>query len=263
MNYYDVLGVSRTATADEIKRAYRRLASQHHPDKGGDTEKFQEIEAAYRTLSDADKRAEYDNPRQFFGQQPGGGWQQAGSQFNFDEIYQMFGAKFGDIRNPPAVRIQLWVTLADVVTGGPRTISMASGAGQQHIEINIPAGIEDGGTVRYPKLAPGGADLSITFRVRPEPGWQRQDEHLIKEMTVSIWDLVLGADIELTTLAGIKLIVTVPAGTQPGTMLRVRGRGLPKRNSNTTGDIFVKILARLPDKISPELLDHLRKERDQ
>jgi len=254
-NYYTSLGVARTATAAEIKQAFRKLASQHHPDKGGDTVKFQEIQAAYAVLGDEQKRAEYDSPPSpRIHINPGGG-------FNFDQIFEVFGTQFRNPAQQSAARIQLWISLADVAKGGPRTISVSSPAGSQNIEINIPAGIEDGASVRYARLAPGGIDLVVMFRIRPEPGWHRQDNNIIHDVTLDLWDLVLGRDFEIQTLTGKAVIIVVPPMTEPGTMLRVRGLGLPHKNSATTGDLLIRVAGRLPKKISPELLEQINSER--
>ena len=142
-DHYATLGVPRTATPDEIKRAFRRLASQHHPDKGGDTRKFQEIQAAYDTLGDAVKRADYDNPRPQFSGFPGG------AQFNMNDIFgQMFGQGFGQQRRQPNfVRMTLWIRLHDVAQGGNRPVAIGTAQGQQTIEVEIPLGINDGDSV--------------------------------------------------------------------------------------------------------------------
>lgn len=262
MNYYEVLGVSPTATADEIKRAYRRLASQHHPDKGGDTQKFQAVEEAYRILSDPDARAEHDNPRPQFSQHRSAG----GAQFNFNDIFQMFGAKVNpdfEQMQTRSARAQLWISLSDVALGGRRIISIASAHGQSNVEIDLPVGIEDGEAMRYPKLAPGAQDLVIQFRIRPTEHWQRQGTTLACNMSVTIWQLVLGADVNLDTISGKTIAVTVPPGTQPGTTLRIRGYGLPGRAAGPTGDLLVRIAAQVPDQIDPELLDHIRRLTNQ
>jgi DnaJ-class molecular chaperone len=140
-NYYQILGVSSTASTDEIKRAYRRLASQHHPDKGGDTARFQEIEEAYRVLSDADQRSEYDNPGVRININ-------SGQPFDFDNIFNMFGARFQQ-RQAASARVMLWISLRDVAQGGKRVISVASSQGQSNVEIVIPPGVQDGDSVRY------------------------------------------------------------------------------------------------------------------
>lgn len=256
-DYYKILGVDRTASEQDIKLAYRRLASQHHPDKGGDKTRFQEIQEAYSVLGDQQQRRNYDAPPPFRMHSTNNG-------FDFDTIFDMFGARFGDTRTRnTSARIQLWISLQDVAIGGPRTIAVSSPAGQQNIEIVIPAGIEDGAAVRYPKVAPGGLDLVVSFRIRPEAGWQRQDANVVREITLSIWDLLLGTEIEVETLANRRISVSVPPNAQPGTMLRVKGHGLPHRNSAVMGDLFVKLAARLPDQTSADLLEHIRRERGQ
>jgi curved DNA-binding protein len=257
MNYYDVLGVEKTATADKIKQAYRRLASQHHPDKGGDTKKFQEIEEAYRTLGDADQRAQYDNPSPFFGQNASSGWQQAGAQFNFNDIFEMFGTKFSQPRGH--ARMSLWITLQDVASPGTRLVSVGTAAGTQTIEIQIPNGISDGDNVQYQGLAPGGQDLVVTFRIRPDPNWQRQDCNLVTGLTVSVWQLIAGFEVPVSDIRGNQLMLTIPPMTQPGALLRIRARGLPNR-SGQNGDMLVRVAARLPAKISPELMAAIQQE---
>lgn len=257
-DYYAILGVSRQATTEEIKRAYRRLASQHHPDKGGDKERFQEIQESYSVLGDTQKKAEYDNPAQRVHINMGG------AAFNFDDIFQMFGARFTpDQQTNRSQRIQLWITLADVATGGPRVISLATPQGQTTAEIHIPPGVEDGDTVRYAGVGPKGTDVIATFRVKPDAHWIRQESHVTVEITVSIWDLILGGDLMVTTIRGESVQVTVPANTQPGTTLRVRGYGLPRRNMQQRGDMLVRLQAQIPGKITEELREHIRRERDQ
>jgi curved DNA-binding protein len=256
-DYYATLGVPRTAAADEIKKAYRKLASQHHPDKGGDTAKFQEIEEAYRTLSDPQKKAAYDNPMssaQF------GGFGPNSANFNFDDIFSMFGTKF----QPPRqhARMTLWISLADVATGGNRMINVGTSQGTQSIEINIPNGIEDGDNVQYSGLAPGGQDLVVTFRVQPDRQWQRQGTTLIMDTSATFWQLVCGDTVNIMDIRGNKLELTIPPKTQPGTLLRVRGRGLPNRNGEK-GDMLVKITGRMPPNISPELMAAIQKEMAQ
>jgi curved DNA-binding protein len=261
-NYYSTLGVEKTATQDEIKKAYRKLASQHHPDKGGDTAKFQEIQTAYATLSDEQKRAQYDNPSPF-GPGAGGGWQQAGGHpFDFDNIFNVFGTQFRQAQSRPQSRMTLWITLYDVATGGSRIVSMGTQQGTQEIEINLPTGIGDGDNVQYKGLGPNGSDLVINFRIRPESKWHRQESNLITESTVSMWTLVAGGVINMLDIRNNKIELTIPPRTQPGTMLRARGRGLPDRNGQN-GDMLVKLNARIPPQISNELMAAIAKEIEQ
>lgn len=257
-DYYRTLGVSRTASPDEIKRAYRKLASQHHPDKGGDTQKFQEIEEAYRVLGDADARAQYDNPAAG----PGVFQFSTNGPFDFQSIFDVFGARFNPQQQRTRyARMSLWISLHDVATGGLRQVAVGTQAGTQAVEIEIPRGIEDGSTVQYQGLAPGGGDLVVTYRVHPDSRWQRQGANLYTELTVTVWDLVLGKDVPVSDLLNNQLLLTIPPRTQPGTMLRMRGRGLPQRGTTVAGDAFFRISARLPESISQNLTDAIRQER--
>lgn len=256
-DHYATLGVAKTATQDEIKRAFRKLASQHHPDKGGDTAQFQKIQAAYDTLGDAEKRAAYDNPpqHQSFNFGPG-------AQFN-DIFSQMFGGGFGGFNQNPRrghVRVTLWITLQDVATGGNRTVSLGTASGTNTVEISIPQGINDEDNVQYAGIGPGGSDLVVTFRIKPDARWQRNGLHLLQEQKVSVWDLITGGTVQTTDILGNQLQITVPAGTQPGTMLRARNRGIRDRDGNQ-GDMLLKMLAVLPTKIAPEILEAIQKHR--
>jgi curved DNA-binding protein len=259
-NHYQTLGVNKDANADEIKRAYRKLASQHHPDKGGDVKKFQEIEQAYRTLSDPQARQQYDNPG-FQGQRFG----HPGNQgFDFQSIFDVFGARFHHPhqQRTQQARMSLWITLVDVAQAGKKTISVGTQQGTMTVEIEIPRGIDDGDTVQYPGIGPGGMDLVITFRIHPSPQWARQGLHLTTDYTMSIWDLILGTEIQVRDILGSTLSLTVPPRTQPGTTFRLRGRGLSPR-SGPPGDLFVRLQATIPNDIPEALMDSIRQTRDQ
>jgi len=258
-DYYAALGVPRTATADEIKQAFRRLASQHHPDKGGDTQKFQAIQQAYATLGDESKRADYDNPRpQFSGFQghPGG--------VNINDIFgQMFGQQFAQQHQHPRrshVRMTLWISLLDVATGGRRTVSLGTQSGVSAVEIEIPLGINDGDNVQYEGIGPGGADLVVNYRVSPDRTWQRDGLNLTQEVRIDIWNLILGGELTIDTLTGKTLSTRVPARTQPGTVLRLKAQGLRDR-AGQTGDIMVRVQAQIPDNIPPEIIDAIQKHQ--
>lgn len=259
-NYYDTLGVKSTADPDEIKRAYRKLASQHHPDKGGDVKKFQEIEEAYRTLSDPAKRQQYDNPQPDFSQF---GFQGAGSPFDFQSIFDIFGTRFaqpGQQQRASHARMTLWIGLDDVARGGRRAISVGTHTGTIAVEIEIPRGIEDGDTVRYPGIGPGGIDIVIAFRIHPHPKWQRQGLNLHVEHTVDVWDLILGTETQVRDIQNTTLSLTVPPRTQPGTVLRLRGRGLSSRQGQA-GDLLVHIQTQIPQNIDPELIRSIEQYR--
>lgn len=253
-DHYQTLGVARTATADEIKRAYRRLASQHHPDKGGDKARFQEIQEAYDVLSDAARRQAYDNPQQQFQFGPG-----VNFGFNFDDVFQMFnGGRAG--AQGRAIRMSLWITLHDLASGGKRLVSLASQTGTHNIEIDVPLGINDGDSVRYLQTGPNGQDLIIQFRIQPHPIWQRNNLDLTVDHSVSVWDLVLGGSTKIKDILGHELEVTVPANCQPGALLRLRKKGLPANNGDR-GDLFVRLLANIPYPVPEPLRDAIQKHR--
>lgn len=255
-NYYQILGVEKSATADDIKQAFRRLASQHHPDKGGDTVKFQEVQEAYGVLGDEAKRAEYDNPRPQFSGFPGGGG------FNMNDIFgQMFGQQFGQ---PPQrrnhVRMTVWVSLQEVAQGGSRAVNVSTTSGSSTVAIEVPQGIDDGDNVQYGGVAPGGLDLVVQFRVQPNAQWRREGLNLHTEHRVSIWDMILGADVEVHNILGHSLIVRVPSGTQPGTVMRLRGHGIQDRHGQR-GDLMIRVQAQIPKTIAPEIVAAIQQHR--
>jgi curved DNA-binding protein len=261
-SYYDILGVDRNATADVIKRAYRQKASLFHPDKeGGSKVRFQEVEEAYRTLSDPNKRAQYDNPQPQF--QGFGGFHE-NTNFDFESIFNMFGARFGPGGRPGfqqrQARMSLWITLKDSAQGGPRTISVGTQQGTMAVEIEIPQGINDGDAVQYSGIGPGGSDLIITYRIHPNPKFQRHGNNLVMEQIVNLWDLILGCEINIRDILDNQISLTVPARCQPGTVLRLKGRGMPNRHT-PTGDLLVRIHATIPDEIPADLLALIEQNR--
>lgn len=260
-DYYQTLGIARTAAPEEIKKAYRRLAAQHHPDRGGDEEEFKKINEAYDTLKDPHRRQKYDNPQPQFTQASPGQ-----TNFNIHDIFNMFGSSPGP-GNPHRARrstmnVQLYITLEDVATGGPRPISLA-GQPNSAIEITIPVGIEDGDTIRYPRLGLGGSDLLIQYRLRPHAVYKRVKDDLHIDISVSIWDLILGTEKHIPTITGGAVLLKVPERTQPNTKLKVRGHGLPNKSTNNRGDLVVTLQARLPESISNDLIEVLKNEQSK
>ena len=158
--------------------------------------------------------------------------------------------------------MSLWVTLQDVAVGGPKTISVGTQQGTMTVEIEIPAGIDDSDTVQYPKIGPMGMDLLITFRIHPNPKWARQGPNLTTIQTVTVWDLILGSEISVKDILNNTLSITVPPRTQPGTMFRLKGRGL-KQRSGSPGDLFVRVEAVIPDHIPDTLIEAINQTRGQ
>jgi curved DNA-binding protein len=258
-DYYKILGVSRNASQDEIKKAYRSLAMKHHPDRGGDQGKFQEIQEAYNTLSDDNLRAQHDNP---------------GQHFNFggeDMFGSFFGGPFGgfQFRSAPKnsnVTAAVSISLEEVLTG--KTIDAEVGfknGGKKLVSINIPAGIDDGIQIRYPgmgdhsvsKLPPG--DLIVHVRVRQHSTWRRNGQDIICEKEVSVWDAMLGTTLTVTTLDHKTLTVNIPAGTQPETTLSCKGEGLPHPNTLKRGNLLIKVKIQIPKTLSQSQTDIIKK----
>lgn len=284
-DYYEVLGVSKTASDDEIKKAYRKLAVKYHPDKNpGDKaaeEKFKEISEANEVLSDKQKRARYDqfghagvggaggNP--FSGGNPfGGSYQFNGQSFNFD-----FGGGFDDIlgsifgfggsRRPARgsdYRVSLTITFEEAIFGATKTIEFNG----ESIKLKIPTGIDDGMSIRLTGRggeAPSGGtrgDLYVQIHVKPHKHLTREGVIILSEQTISMVDAALGTEVEVETIDG-KITMKVPAGTQSGTPFKLSGHGVPFRADGDRGPHIVTIIVETPKNLSrkqKELLEEFR-----
>jgi len=265
MDYYSTLGVDRNASPEEIKRAYRKLASQHHPDKGGDNAKFQDIQVAYDTLGNPDKRAQYDNPQPQFNHGGGNGFPPG-----FEDIFsQMFGGGgnpfFGQgfRQQQPRNRtlnIQTSITLEEAFRGKDliATLGLPSGR-DQTIEVKIPAGIVDGTTLRLAGMGddsvpnvPRG-DIHLTVNVQPHQRFQRQGDDLLCIADISCIDAMLGKNIFVDTIDGKTLETTIQPGTQHGQMLAANGYGMPKMNDNRyKGRLIINVNVTIPRNLTEE-----------
>jgi len=261
MEYYNTLGITKDASPDEIKRAYRSLASKHHPDKGGDTATFQKIQEAYATLSDPQKKSEYDNPRpQMEGFHFGGG----GMPQGFEQFFHQFGPNIGDLfgRNRAMrnrnINLETQIDLEEAYRGKDVIASYRLGNNSERtFEVKIPPGVHDGVTLRiagagdnqYQQLPPGDAMLAV--RVRQHPRFQRNGNDLVEQITISAFDAMLGRDLEITTIDGNKLTVGIKEGTQPGNMLRIQGYGMPDLNNpNIKGNHMLIINVQIPNNLT-------------
>ena len=254
MDHYSTLGVSKQASQDEIKLAYRKLASQHHPDKGGDTATFQKIQAAYAVLGDEQKRAEYDQPQPQFHHSA------FHQSFNFGDIFGQH-SPFADIfrqhhhaqhNRKPSYRTRVQVTLEQAAQGDeiPIQINTAQAPNNGIFKIGIPQGIDTGQAVRYDNLIPG-AELIVEFFVVPHPKFRRDGLDISTTHKINALALMIGATIDVDTIWGATLQVSIPAGTTASSKLRLHNKGLV--HNGQQGHHYVLIDVQIPAIISTEL----------
>lgn len=266
MEHYQTLGVAKNATPDEIKKAYRRLASQHHPDKGGDTATFQKIQIAYDTLSDPEKRQQYDNPmpQGFPGGHPGqGGFHFNMNGFNMDEMFgQMFRQHQQQQQRNNVFRTTFWVSLEQVYSGGEEVLKLQTPTGLHMVKVNIPKGVPDGGQIRYEKVIESN-DLIVEYRLHNHLKYERRMNDLYCNHSVSVLDLIVGTTFEFTTLGDKTLEVTIPPKTQPHMHIKLAGHGLPIQGTNAYGDQILLLKPFIPSIIDTRITDSILQSRTQ
>ena len=280
-NYYDILGVNEQSTSAEITKAFKDLAKQHHPDRGGTQEKFQEINEAHDTLKSSQKRHDYDSMRKF-----GGGT--SGAQhpfFNediFGDIFSGFGqggdmdfngrfnftGRNGDERifrnvkqGNRSVNVRMAISIKEAMTSDEKTISYKLPSGREEFAtVKIPAGVQHGVTFKYVgmgddsiKNVPRG-DLMVQMSVLDSDGYTRKGNDLYTDKTIDCFQAVRGHDIKLKTLEDSVITVKVPSGTQPGTLLMVRSKGMPiHKTIGIRGNLYVKIHVLIPQLSAADL----------
>lgn len=263
MDYYKTLGIAKNASPDEIKKAYRKLASQYHPDKGGDTGRFQEIQIAYDTLSDPKKKQEYDNPNPFNGQAQGfpGGFHFNFSSDGFQDIFSTFFGQQSPFQRQhrQIFRTKVNVSLQDAYKGASQTLQIQTGEGTKVLKINVPKGVESGTQLRYDNVLEG-ATLIIEFQVSVDSKFIRHGAHLSTYIPISVLDLITGTQIEFETISGKCITVSVKPKTQPNTQLRIAGEGMPTQN-NMFGDQILLLNPFVPDNISEEFVNYIKKHK--
>jgi molecular chaperone DnaJ len=276
-DFYKVLGVDKKAAADEIKKKYRALARDLHPDKTkGDAakeEKFKAVSEAYEILSDTKKRAEYDEARSLFERggfrAPQGGGFQGG---DFSDVFgggnpqDIFANLFGGggrrgPRKGQDLQTEATITFRESVFGTTLDLRLATDRGQaQNISARVPTGVNDGAKIRVKgKGAQGEAgpgDLFIQLHVKPHPIFSRKGENLTITLPVTFAEAALGADIKVPTMAGDDVTVRIAPGTPNGRTLRVKGRGIVK--GSVTGDLLVTVEVQVPQRVDGKALEALK-----
>lgn len=280
-DYYKTLGVERKASEAEIRKAYRKLAMQYHPDRNpGDKqaeERFKEINEAYQVLSDPQKRTHYDRlgsdysswqrrgaPGDFNWDQYGGF--PGGTRVNPDEMQDIFSDFFRTIfgigGEEPASRRsrtqgyqqELEISLDEAFKGTSRVLQ----SNEKQKQVRIPAGVRTGSKVRVAGAGPNGLDLYLIVEVKDDKRFERRGDDLHTTTTVSVFTAILGGEADVETLNG-KVKLNIPAGTQPEQVFRLSGRGMPHvRNPNEKGDLYVHLKVQIPKYLSAkqrELLD--------
>ena len=255
MDYYSILGVSKSATPEDIKKAYRKLASIHHPDKGGDTSTFQKIQAAYETLSDPVKRQHYDNPQAQFTQGFPGGFQfnQGGFEDFFSHLFKQAHNTDFNQKRQQVFRTTLGISLEQVYFGGGQTIQLQTINGIKIINVEIPKGVPDGGQVRLDSVIEEGT-LIVEFRTHKHLHYDRNGNDLLSNFPVSVLDLITGTTQEFKTLSGSMIEIVIPPKTQPNIHFRLAGKGLPIFNTGSFGDQILLIKAYIPDIIDEDII---------
>jgi curved DNA-binding protein len=292
-DYYKILGVDRKASEEDIRKAYRDLAKQHHPDRNPDNkqaeERFKEINEAYQVLSDPKKRQHYDrlgsdysnwqrrgapgdfNWGDYVGNTPGGT-----RSVNMEDLEEMFGGAGGggfsdffrtvfgmrDAENmrsrTQAYQQPLQISIEEAYKGTTRVIQTNGNQKQ----VRIPAGVRTGSKVRVAGAGPNGVDLYLIVDVTDDNRFERDGSNLHTTATVDVFTAILGGEAEVETLDG-KIKLNIPAGTQPEQVFRLAGRGMPSvKNQSQKGDLYVRLKVQVPKYLSNkqrELLEEASK----
>ena len=295
-DFYKILGVSETASADEIKKAYRKLAKKNHPDvTGGDKvkeAKFKDISQAYDVLSDEKRRGEYDQERKnpFAGGGPGDfsgfsgfgggrggarrpGGRPGGINIDLEDLLRQGGGGFGDLfgerfgggartaARGADIQTSIELSLPEAALGGEKSLTLEPGSPtERRLTMRIPAGVEDGETIRLSGQGRPGAgapgNLLIKVSIPPHPQFRRKGADIEVDVPIALDEAVLGTAAEIPTLEGTKAKVNIPACTSSGTKLRLRGKGAGDKKGGR-GDLYGVVQITIPKNISDEARKHI------
>jgi curved DNA-binding protein len=265
MDHYSTLGVSRDASQEEIKKAYRKLAMTHHPDKGGNPAEFQKLNDAYEVLSNTDKRFQYDNPSAQ-PTNPFGGFQFEEHNFDLSNIFShIFGGRHGPaagVNQKQIFRTQVGISLVDAYNGKEHSLQLSTPTGVKVVNIKVPLGIANGDQVRYENLLDNGT-LIIAFHVLPDLRFDRNGDDLYCNLPISVLDLIIGTKVKFNTISGKTIEVTIPPNTQPSHHIRLPGMGMPIKNApnNMYGDQILLLKPFLPDNIPSDVIESIQRNQ--
>lgn len=262
MDHYKTLGVDKNATQESIKRAYRQLAKQHHPDNGGDTEKFKQINQAYSIIGDEHKRHQYNQDMASHRSDSNS------YSYNHDNIHDFFNDVFKSSSGfhhsyytqpkNKDLRTTLHVSLESILHPQRKTIHLNTGRSNKTVEVDIPAGVNDGATIRYKgygqdvrTVVPPG-DLLVTIQVKPHKKFNRSYHNLHSTVEVDAIDAILGTSVEFENIDNSKILLKIPPGAQHGQNLRVAQKGLRAATSGVIGDLILMIKILVPANLNDQ-----------
>lgn len=258
-NAYETLGVPKGASDAEIKRAYRKMAGQHHPDKGGDTIKFQEIQSAYETLTDPQKRQQHDNSFHHTQAGPNG----SHFEFNFgggagpEDIFQQFFSQgFGNNpfqrqqqpRRNKDLRINLQVSLAETLNDIHKSVSVQTTKGERFtVDVNIPRGVGNGTTIKYSRMGDNffdsltRGDLYVIINLVADQRFELHGLNLVSNLEINSIEAMTGCDKIIQGIDGREYNIKIPKACQFGTKFGLQGQGLYQMNTDARGDLIVNV----------------------
>lgn len=279
---YKTLGVSRDMETPDVKKAFLKLAKEHHPDKGGDAEKFKQINEAYDILKDPQKRQQYDL----------GGYDQAGNprgpgnfSFSFggdangfegvEEMMKDFFGHSGPMRNFRSrqpmrnrdVKITVQCTLEDIYFQTEKELNVKTPTGNRNVKLTIPVDADTGTTIRfqglgdksYADLPPG--NLMVNVKVKEHDRYTRNDYDLFENLKINIFDVIAGCDLEVNHISGTSFRTRIKEGSQPTQTVRIKGKGMPKKDG-TYGDLYIQFKPYTPVSIDKRIIKYIKENKD-
>lgn len=275
-DYYSIVGINKTATQDEIKRAYRKKAAQYHPDKNPNDKvaekNFTDLQEAYEVLKDPEKRKLYDqvglNWKQYqnmgAGNPFGGQGFSGGGSSQFSDFFEtIFGGGAGGFGNaqqrggfgggfhqaeskPKTIELELEVSLEDIYHGTEKSVTIQN----ETVKVKIPKGIEDGKKLKLKGRGPQGSDILLSIKTRLTSTLERKGSDIIQTVLIPVWDALLGTTVSVKTLKG-ELSVKIPELSKPESTLRLKGFGLPLfHHTEQFGDVYIKVKYALPEALT-------------